>query len=152
MKTAYSIIFITLVLLFAVKAHSQESVVKFNETYELANIILSLTEYGKTDRNEVNKNTAYYQEVLAHFDTYKSHPLISKVNYSRELWDKLLSFRTDAVAFEFDPNGNLHRKHKFYAMGKEINEFEDNKALIEDFARKSGFREFYAKKRDTLIG
>lgn len=110
MKTAYSIFLVTLVLLFAVKAHSQESVVKFNETYELANIILSLTEYGKTDRNEVNKNTAYYQEVLAHFDIYKNHPLISKVNYSRELWDKLLSFRTDAVAFEFDINGNLHRK------------------------------------------
>lgn len=132
------------------QAHSQTSIVKFNETYELANIILSLTEYGKADKNEINKDTPYYQAVITHFDKHKNHPLITKVNYSRELWDKLLSFRTDAVAFEFDVNGTLHRKHKFYAMGKEINEFENNKALIEDFAQKTGFRAFY-KSKDTYF-
>jgi len=150
MKKTYTIILVTLVILFPLKGYSQESVVKFNETYELANIILSLTEYCKTDKYEVNKNTPYYQEVIAHFDSYKNHPLISNVNYSRELWDKLLSFRTDAVAFEFDNNGSLIRKHKFYAMGKEINEFENNKSLIEDFAKKSDFREFYANKTEYL--
>ena len=146
MKTSF-LLLLALVTLRPGKLHAGESVIQFNETYELANIILAITEYGKNDFNEVNKNSDYYQEILAHFDPYKDHPIMAKVNYSRELWDKLLSFRTDAVAFEFDAAGSLHRVHKFYAMGKDINEFEDNLALVEDFARISGFRAFYADKK-----
>ena len=127
--------------------NQHEPIVRFNETYELANIILALTDHGKTDKNEVNKNSAYYQEVLVYFDQHSNHPILKKANYSRELWDKLLSFRTDAVAFEFDDNGKLHRKHKFYAMGKNINEFEANLELIEDFAKISNFRKFHTNKK-----
>jgi hypothetical protein len=150
MRLKQTIILISLFILRATSVYSQESVVKLSETYELANIILSLTEYCKSDKNEVNKNTSYYQEVNAHFDKFTNHPLIEKVNYSRELWDRLLSFRTDAVAFEFDNTGSLIRKHKFYAMGKEINEFEKHISLIEDFARKSEFRKFYTEKKGYL--
>lgn len=130
----------------------QEPIVKFSETYELANVILALTDYGKADKNEVNKNSTYYKEVIDYFDKYSSHPIVKKTNYSRELWDKLLGFRTDAVAFEFDREGKLHRKHKFYSMGKKINEFESNLELIEDFAKKSEFRKFYKDKKPYFDG
>lgn len=142
------IILLTLLSNLRVSASNQhEPIVKFNETYELANVILALTDYGKADKNEINKNSTYYQEVLAYFDKHSNHPILKKANYSRELWDKLLSFRTDAVAFEFDDNGKLHRKHKFYSMGKKINEFENNLELVEDFARMSDFRRFYKDKK-----
>ena len=123
------------------------TIVQFNETYELANIILALTKYGKSDKLEVNKNTDYYQQVLTYFSPVSSHPLLEKVNCSREKWDTFLSFRTDAVAFSFDNNDELYRKHKFYSMGKEINAFERNIDLIQDFIVKSNFREFYSKQK-----
>lgn len=125
-------------------------VVQFNETYELANIILALTDYGKKDRNEVYKQTKYYGQVMEYFNSVSHHPILEKVNYSREKWDKLLSFRTDAVAFSFDKNGQLYRKYKFYSMGKEINEFEENLDLIQDFVNKSNFRSFYFQKKSFL--
>ena len=144
---------ITLILLLTfvqASGHAQgpeTHIVKFSETYELANIILALTPYCREDKNEVNKYSAYYREVMTRFDQYSGHPAVQAANYSREAWDQLLSFRTDAVAFAFDGNGKLHRQHKFYAMGKEINAFEDHLPLVEDFARVSGFREFYKEKR-----
>lgn len=143
MKSIYILLLLFASIQITLAQNSDDAIVKFNETYELANIILALTEHGKTDKNEVSKNTAYYQEVMAYFDQYSTHPLIAKVNYSREKWDKLLSFRTDAVAFEFNRERKLERTVKFYAMGKEINEFEDHLNLISDFAQKSGFLNFY---------
>lgn len=132
-------------IIFA-KSKDQE-IVQFNESYELANIILALTEYGKSDKLEVNKNTDYYQQVLTYFSPVSNHPLLEKVNYSREKWDTLLSFRTDAAAFSFDNDNKLYRKHKFYSMGKEINAFEKNIDLIQDFIVKSNYREFYSKQK-----
>ncbi len=125
----------------------EKKYVNFNEVYELANIILALTEHGLTDKNEVNKASKYYQEVLTYFDAYKTHPIIQKANYSRELWDKFLSFRTDAVAFQFNKENQLIRQHEFYAMGKNINEFETHLELINDFAQQSNFRAFYKSKQ-----
>ncbi|HMS30070.1 MAG TPA: DUF4932 domain-containing protein [Saprospiraceae bacterium] len=149
MKLHVLILFFTLSFQGSVTLlNAQEHIVKFNETYELANIILALTDYGKADKNEINKNSPYYQEVLAYFDKYSNHPVVQKVNYSRKLWDKLLSFRTDAVAFEFTKEDKLYRKYKFYSMGKKINEFELNLELIEDFAKKSEFRRFYNEKSE----
>ncbi|HAW59678.1 MAG TPA: hypothetical protein DCX03_11860 [Bacteroidales bacterium] len=113
-----------------------------NESYELANIILAITPYGKSDPWEVYKNTIYYQDVIAYFDKYSNHPLISKVNYSRESWDKYLSFRTDSYGYEFDSSGTLRKTKDFYTI-KGINEFEENIDLINDFIKVSGFREFY---------
>lgn len=137
----------SLVLSNIALAKYKQRIVQFNESYELANIILSLTEYGKLDKYEVNKNTKYYQEINDYFAPVANHPVLDSVNYSREKWDKLLGFRTDAVAFCFDKKGVLKRKYKFYSMGKEINEFEENLVLIQDFVEKSNFRAFYHQKK-----
>jgi hypothetical protein len=147
MRSVCIILFFGLLIQYVGAVNPQAPIVKFNETYELANVILALTDYGRSDKNEVNKNSTYYQEVLAYFDQQANHPILKEANYSRALWDKLLSFRTDAVAFEFDDDGKLYRKHKFYSMGKEINEFERNLKLIEDFAKMSDFRKFYKDKK-----
>lgn len=123
------------------------------ETYELSNIILAITPYGISDKWEVMKGTAYYNEVMEYFKPYQNHPLIEKVNYSREKWDYYLSFRTDAYAFQFDKEGKLSRRVEFKAQDP-MNEFENNLTLVEDFAKVSGFREFYRRHKpyyDSLI-
>jgi hypothetical protein len=120
------------------------SPVRLSETYELANIILALTDYGKTDPWEVSQQSAYYREVRVHFDQYSTHPLLAKVNYSRQKWESYLSFRTDAYAFAFDSTSHLVRRFPF-AANLGFNPFEENLALIADFVRLTGFRQFYQR-------
>ncbi|MDJ1469357.1 DUF4932 domain-containing protein [Xanthocytophaga flava] len=129
----------------ALQAQSTDNqLVRLSETYELANIILALTEYGKTDPWEVEQHSDYYKEVRAYFASFASHPLLAKANYSREKWDSYLSFRTDAYAFSLDKNNCLIRNVVFRTI-EERNAFEENKDLINDFVQVTNFREFYAK-------
>jgi hypothetical protein len=116
--------------------------VTLSETYELANIILALTDYGKSDPWEVEKQSAYYAEVQSFFAAHASHPLLKKVNYSREKWESYLSFRTDAYAFAFNTKGRLMRTTSFNA-NEGFNCFEENLVLITDFVRVTHFRKFY---------
>lgn len=129
--------------IFSLNVHAQESlIVELPETYELSNIILALTKYGQSDKWEVQKNSAYYREVLAYFEPIKNHPLLDSVNYSREKWDYYLSFRTDAYAYTFDATGKLKRVNDFYSVA-EFKPFDTHLDLINDFVTKSNFRQFY---------
>jgi hypothetical protein len=119
-------------------------IVEYPEVYELANIIIALTETGKTDRWKVNKGYAYYDETLRYFEKMKGHPLLDSVNYARMEWKPFLSFRTDAYAYEFDKNDQLVRKNDFHSF--EISAFDDHIALVQDFAEKSNFRAFFKKQ------
>lgn len=117
--------------------------IQIPENYELSNILLALTDYGKADESEVQKNSRYYKEVIRFFDSVKTHPLLKKINYSREQWEDYLSFRTDAIAFSFDPASNqLKRKSEFKANTGH-DPFDKNIALINDFIKQSHFRSFY---------
>lgn len=117
------------------------------ETYELSNIILALTQYGKSDPWEVQKNTDYYKMVLAFFEPVKNHPLLDSVNYSREKWEDYLSFRTDAFAFSFSDDGKLKRNVDFYAVPGH-RPFDMHLDLINDFIAKSNFREFFTSNKE----
>lgn len=122
-------------------------IVEYPETYELANIILALTEYGKTDKWEVRQGFDYYNRVQEYFEPVNTHPLLDAVNYSRERWQEYLSFRTDSYAFIFDENDRLKRELDFYA-NKGIQPFDDHLDLINDFVQKSNFRNFFAQNKD----
>lgn len=143
-----------LVMSLCLEAQEKDRIVKIGipEVYELANVILAVTPYGIEDKWEVRKKGKYYDDMMAHFSKYRSHPLIEKVNYSREKWEEYLSFRTDAYAFSFDKKGHLKKDYSFRST--KFNEFEKNLALVEDFAKKSGYRKFYRRNRqyfDSLI-
>ncbi len=120
--------------------------VEYPETYELANIILALTDYGKTDKWEVRKDFEYYNKVHEYFKSVSEHSLLDSVNYSRERWEEYLSFRTDSYAFTFDENNQLKRKFDFYA-NKGFQPFDNHLDLINDFVQKSNFRDFFAQNK-----
>lgn len=142
----------TALLLLVVHLHAQtEPSIKIVESYELANIILALTNYGIQDEWEVQKSTAYYKEVLDYFEPVKSHPLLDSVNYSREKWADYLSFRTDAVAFSFTKKGVLQRDFEYYT-NEGHDPFDANLALVNDFVVKSGFRKFYLAHKEFYQG
>jgi hypothetical protein len=122
------------------------------EAYELSNVILALTEYGQTDKWEVQKPSKYYKELITFFEPVKNHPLLKQVNYSREKWEDYLSFRTDAYAFEWDKD-TLKRKFNFKA-NKGHQPFDDNLESINDFVKQSKFRLFFKSHKayyDSII-
>ncbi len=128
--------------LLGITTYSQDNIkIEITESYELSNIILALTQYGRTDKWDVQKVPPYYNEVLNHFEPVKNHPLLDSVNYSRKEWKKFLGFRTDMYAFSFDKNGKLKRDYPFNSFGPE--EADKNIDLINDFITKSGYRAFF---------
>lgn len=140
---------ITFLLLYFISSqlYSQRNLkIESTESYELGNIILALTKYGKEDPWDVQKIPPYYNEILTYFEPVKNHPLLDSVNYSRKDWEKFLGFRTDIYAFSFDKNGNLKRNYPFNSFGPE--EVDKNLDLINDFVKKSKFREFYSKHKN----
>jgi hypothetical protein len=115
--------------------------VEYPEVYELANIVLALTHYGRQSNGQVQQGFPYYDDMRIWFDTFAAHPLIDSVNFSKERWQEFLSFRTDAYAFAFDEQGVIKRRNKFQSF--EIKTFDKYLPLVQDFAVKSNFRQFY---------
>ncbi|MBL7807008.1 MAG: DUF4932 domain-containing protein [Saprospiraceae bacterium] len=141
MKNIHTLLILLLFTQTSVYSQANKEI-QFTETYELANVILALTPYGMTDPWEVQQGTPYYQEVMTFFKNMRTHPLIEKVNYSRERWEEYLSFRTDAYAFEVTKQGQIRRAFPFHTQkGQKL--FDDHLALIQDFYEKSDFRAFY---------
>ncbi|WP_343686998.1 DUF4932 domain-containing protein [Chryseobacterium gleum] len=145
------ILIITLILSVSLTAQKDVKI-ELPESYELGNIILALTEYGKTDPYDVQKIPPYYDEIISYFEPVKDHPLLKKVNYSRKDWKKFLGFRTDFYAFSFDNAGMLKRDFAFNSFGPK--EVDENLELINDFVKKSNYRTFYKNHQqfyNTLI-
>lgn len=121
--------------------------VEYPEVYELANIVLALTDYGMTDKWQVRKDFEYYDEMLNYFRDYMEHPLLDSVNFSRERWQEYLSYRTDSYSYELTDNYELRRKNDFQSF--EIQTFDKYTVLTEDFARKTNFKAFFDQNRSN---
>ena len=119
--------------------------VEYPETYELANVVLALTDYGINDKWQVRKDFDYYDEMRAYFGEHMDHPLLDSVNFSREEWQEYLSYRTDAYAFVLTDGYELRRQHAFNAF--DVQTFDDHRELTEDFARKTRFKDFFRQNR-----
>lgn len=137
-----------LLLFFSIQTFSQKNIrIELSESYELGNIILALTNYGKTDPWDVQKIQPYYDEIETYFESVKHHPLLDSVNYSRKKWKEFIGFRSDMVAFSFNSNDRLKRDYAFNLFDtiKDVDKYLD---LINDFVIKANYREFYSKHKD----
>jgi hypothetical protein len=140
------LMFFTMTFLI-LNGYSQDSIkIEISESYELSNIILALTQYGRTDKWDVQKVPPYYDDILKYFEPVNNHPLLDSVNYSRAKWEKFLGFRTDMYAFSFDQYGKLKRDYPFNSFGPF--EVDKNIDLINDFVLKSNYRQFYKDHKD----
>ena len=125
------------------QGYSQDNIkIEMTESYELSNIILALTLYGRTDAWEVQKVPPYYNDIIKYFEPVKNHPLLDSVNYSRQKWEDYLSFRTDAYCFTIGTDNKLKRNTNFYTNPGH-NPLDKNLDLVNDFITKSNFRQFY---------
>jgi hypothetical protein len=112
------------------------------EVQELVHIIMALTPTGLADKNMVEHNSSYYEEVMKHYGPWKDHPAVAAVeaelqngNYGH--------LKMDACGYLF--NGNRLRKDGIYDRLNwgDHNLIEPMVSLLEDFALKSGFKAFY---------
>lgn len=119
------------------------------EVYELANVALFLSNCATQTGNA--PATPYAQRVKEHFAPYSQHPLIRWLNArctGNALWDMYYGFRENSVCFAFD---RTYLKYatpykQVYWDGSDLlgGHFRNVLYLVQDFAEKSKFRQFYA--------
>ncbi|MEH6681820.1 MAG: DUF4932 domain-containing protein [Sediminicola sp.] len=124
------------------------------EVYELANIILYLSECSKKTNNRP-ENTAYTEKILKHFSAFEHHPLIQILNRrcsTPDFWETYYGFRENSMAFNFNNEYleyNTPYKHVWWDSSNiSGGQFRNMLYLIQDFANRSNFREFYNNNLD----
>ncbi len=136
-----------------IETHKDKWTVEVPEVQELVHIVFALTATGVADSNLVEHERPYYQEVMAHFAPYRGEPVVGKID---ELLQKGLyaDLKMNSCAFTFEGdrivNGGIYDR---------LGWFDENSITpflpeLEAFARKSGFRAFYAAHQplyDSLI-
>jgi hypothetical protein len=115
------------------------------EGYELANIVISLTPYGKFP-NRIFQKTDYYKEVQEHFGPFANHPLIAAVNLNNDGdFQRFIGLRENGAYWMFEGDKLVRNgPYRDHWRRAPINLFAQNRELLEDFAKKSGFRQFFA--------
>jgi hypothetical protein len=117
------------------------------ETYELANIIWTLSPSG-TRAGDLYKQSDYYKKVMAYFKPYLNHPIFKQLDFADSVYTKnYYSFRENSNTYRFKGD-KLVWDGPYYQVFDEgtpdfTSLFMRLKPLIEDFARKSNFRAFY---------
>jgi hypothetical protein len=124
--------------------------VEIPEVYELANVILALTDYQQLAPHTVLRS-AYLDEVIAHFGPHRSHPVVTRLNSrltSGGAWnyDAYFGFRENSYAYAFDGSRLIRHSAQRPWGGTDV--FASELAQVEDFAVRSGFRDFFAAHRD----
>lgn len=133
------------------RSHQGKTSIEVPKVYELVNIIYALTPTGKTDSDIIDKDTPYYDEVLAYFRKYDQELVIS-------VFDSLLKaddyhvLKMDAYAFDFE--GTEIEKSDVYNIVSwgNFNTLEPYSDLLEDFSKKSDFLSFYATHQPLYQG
>ena len=124
------------------------------EVYELANIILYLSDCSDRTANQPY-NSGYDKDVEEYFTPFKNHKLIKVLNNQcakNDYWSIYYGFRENSISFRFIDGSLVYDtpyKHVFYDnSGIFGGNFRNVLYLIQDFADRSNFREFYSKNRE----
>lgn len=125
------------------------------ETHELVNIMVALTKSGRLDSNMVYMETKYYKDVMQHFDKFSDHAIIDTLNthitgvFDQDSYWYYYNIRMNGNMYNFDANNKIVNKSPYMRLGFDIeNYLEPLLPLVNDFAVKSSFRNFYAKHKD----
>ncbi len=128
------------------------------EVYELANIIWTLSPSGQRAK-DLNKQGNYYEEVMNFFKPYLDHPIFKKLDFSDSNYAKnYYDFRENSFCYQFNEGSLVNNGPYYYVMGNDWENysslFKTLLPLVEDFAKKSKYRDFYKSRKlyyDSLI-
>lgn len=114
-------------------------IVEIPEVYELANIIIAISDHGQSSF-QVHREGDYYEKVMNHFGSFTSYPIIAEHVYSQQ-WSRYLGFRTNSYGYLFD--GDDIKPSRIRRKSSWRDTFKPRIDFVEDFARASMFRDFY---------
>jgi hypothetical protein len=130
--------------------------VEIIEAQELFQVISVITPTGLSDTRSMiinHDSTTYYKEVLAHFLPFKTDPIVASIDsLLQKNW--YINLKADACALIFDTNDNLGKSNTYDRMRGGSNLLDPYLTDLNDFARKTKFREFYRNHQgfyDSLI-
>lgn len=123
------------------------------EVYELVNIAMAVSSFGKANKNFIYQKSGYYRNVLDWFDKFSNHEFVSTMDsiLSRNS-GYYASLKMNGKAFIFDASGHIQRSEVFDRTG-----FRDQKTnmllpymkQMQSFADKSNFLAFYRENSET---
>jgi len=127
-----------------IKEHLGKVSVETPEVYELNNILLALSDkYHQTNYRMYSKG-AYYSDVIKWFAPFKGHEIFNKLNDV-----DYYAFVENGPSYIF--NGDKIVKSKVYQGFRAVDDIRDNIGLLEDFAKKSGFKKFYQQHQSYYL-
>ncbi|MEN0050366.1 MAG: DUF4932 domain-containing protein [Bacteroidota bacterium] len=134
--------------------HQNKVSVEIPTVYELMYIACVLTKTFQQDDNLISQRTPeYYAEVLQHFEPYKDHPLVQilETQLKEDPYAQIQpSIRLFSLNYDLSTENQLLENKVFHVnkllltlFKKKIFYFPDRILVIEDFAAKTNFHQFY---------
>ncbi|MEX2283423.1 MAG: DUF4932 domain-containing protein [Gemmatimonadota bacterium] len=112
------------------------------EVYELANIIIALTDYGLRDPYRVLQTTDYYQRMRAAFSPHVEHSSLKQLQLGGgDPLRQYYEFRENSFSYVFD-GGQVSRQRDYGTIWNP-NRFRERLGAVQKFADASPFRAFY---------
>jgi len=119
------------------------------EVYELVNVAIALTPFGRDNPNFIYQKSAYYATVMDHFGPFSDYEFVREL---QALLGRNSAFyaplKMNGYAFEFDDSGRIVSRPEFDRTGfpnDRENRLRPFLPLMQSFADDTGFREFYAE-------
>ncbi|UCE48144.1 MAG: DUF4932 domain-containing protein, partial [Phycisphaerales bacterium] len=122
-----------------IQNHRGKVIVEIPEVYELAHVIIAVSEHGQNSY-QVHRQGDYYERVIEHFSPFRSHRVVQEQIFSRSM-SRYLGFRSNSYCYAFE-NDKI-RPSGIHWNAYWPDAFRPRRKLVEDFALKSGFRKFY---------
>jgi hypothetical protein len=113
------------------------------EVKELLLVVISLTANDAGKKFQTNKTTEYYRAVQEYFSPYRSHPAVAQINNLLGL-DQYSWMNLNAYCFTFCGDTIAPSPVYHVLSWSEVNNLLPYTSSLEDFARTSRFREFFA--------
>lgn len=142
--------------------HSGKIDVSVPEVSELSQILIAISQYGRTDSNMINMKGEYYQKVIRVFDRYKDEPIIrsidsimEKSNGAEKYW-LYYALKMNAAGYRFNRMNKIESDSTVFKIGFDnyYNPIEKFLPQIQAFADKTKFRRFYKSNKsfyDSLV-
>jgi hypothetical protein len=137
------------------KKHTGVVSYEIPKVFELANILLALSDSGRKDDNLIFKTSAYYKEVIEYFGKFKTHAAVTFLDTTFTKRSKFGTY-SDALnhAMGYDLLNGKIKPHKVYPDRWGQSFWTWQIRTLEDFARQSNFELFYRTHKsfyDSLI-
>lgn len=129
------------------KARGGKIFISIPEVYELVNIGIAISDNGIEEKYKVYKKSDYYNEVQKHFEPYRNHPFIQKLD---SIFDNnenyYASLKMNGNSFVFDEQGQIVQSPIFNRTGfrgQKTNMLSPFVKEMQSFSDESNFRSFY---------